>query len=214
MARTSSLLLAPALLGISLLCSTPAYACKCMFPPVETAREDATAVFEGRVLTIEPSASANEVNEERQVTLTIVRTWKGLDKEEHVTVYTNGSSAACGYTFAKDVSYLIYARSSDDQKLHVSSCSRTKSLADSAEDLAFLGAGSTPVHVEPKAITATTIQADASLPAPIAATATPTVAPKKKGCSIAQGDEPTRTEAWLLGIPALALLLRRRKTTR
>jgi hypothetical protein len=211
MKRTSVWLSAACVLGTSLLLGTPAHACKCMFPPVEAARDDATAVFEGRVLAVEASPSATPVNSERQVTLTVVRTWKGLEQDEHISVFTNGSSASCGYTFNKDASYLIYARTSDDGKLHVNSCSRTKSVADSAEDLAFLGAGSTPVHVEPKAIAqAADTGASKDLPPPVPAASTPTAAvPKKKGCSIAQADQPS-SQAWLFALPALALVMRRR----
>jgi hypothetical protein len=199
-------------LAASLTLSAPARACKCMFPPVETAREDATAVFEGRVLSIADVPAGSEPSlGEKIVTLAVVRAWKGLEHDERIAVLTNGESAACGYNFAKDTSYLVYARSAEDQKLHVSSCSRTKPLADASEDLTFLGAGSTPVHIEPKAIKA----ADASPAA--APAATPAAAPaKKKGCSVAVVGERSTTgaSAWLLAIAALALCARRRRSLR
>src|SRR5690606_22193376 len=62
---------------------------------------------------------------------------------------TNSSSAACGYTFEKNTSYLVYARESEG-RLHVSLCSRTRPMAEAADDLVVLGAGATPVHIEPK----------------------------------------------------------------
>jgi hypothetical protein len=182
-----------------------------MFPPVETAREDATAVFEGRVLSIADVPAGNEPSlGEKVVTLAVVRSWKGLERDERIAVYTNGESAACGYNFAKDTSYLVYARNADDQKLHVSSCSRTKPLADASEDLTFLGAGSTPVKVEPKAIK----PADAS---PAAASATPAApAAKKKGCSVVVVGDSGRAGAstWLLATFALVLGARRRRAVR
>jgi len=202
----------------SFFASAPAHACKCMFPPVETAREDATAVFEGRVLSIEAVASGAEPSMgQRSITLSVVRTWKGLDREERVTVFTNESSAACGYGFAKDTSYLVYARASEDKQLNVSSCSRTKPLADATEDLTILGAGSTPVAIEPKAIASDVDAGTTATGAPAVATPSATTPPKKKkGCSVlpssdADSADPT---AWLLTLPALALVVRRRRVAR
>ena len=67
----------------SLMQSTPASACSCMFPTVEAAREDASAVFEGRVLAIKAlPGDAGASDGKTQVTFAVVRTWKGLDREE------------------------------------------------------------------------------------------------------------------------------------
>jgi MYXO-CTERM domain-containing protein len=188
-----------------------------MFPPVEAAREDATAVFEGRVLSIEDVPSAGEPSVgEKLVTLAVVRTWKGVESDERIAVYTNAQSAACGYSFAKDTSYLVYARSSDDKKLNVSSCSRTKPLADAADDLKVLGAGSTPVHIENKAATpaeGTAAPAPAAPTQPVVPAAQPA---KKKGCSVTQGGDTraSAASAWLLALPLLVLAGRRRSTRR
>lgn len=216
MVRSSIWLAVTAVLGVSLLLSAPAHACKCMFPPLETARDDASAVFEGRVLAVEAAPGSDATNGQQLVTLSVVRTWKSLEHDEHISVFTNGSSAACGFVFTKDASYLIYANE-DDHKLHVSACSRTKRLSDAAEDLAFLGAGSTPVHVEAKAITRDNARdgkdaGTGNLPPPVPATATPAAASvKKKGCSIGQAADADRSQALLFALPALALWLRRRR---
>ncbi|MDB4991021.1 MAG: hypothetical protein JWN04_6199 [Myxococcaceae bacterium] len=204
----------------SLLLSAPASACKCMLPPVESARDDATAVFEGRVLSIAQAAGSEATNGQLGVTLRVVRTWKGLERDERITVLTNGSSAACGYSFREDTSYLIYARRSDDHELHVSGCSRTKSMADASEDLAFLGAGSTPVAIEKSVansldggVASTTGYSDGGaglLPPPTPVLATP-YAVKKKGCSVSEGNAASTLEAWLVALPGVLLVARRRR---
>jgi hypothetical protein len=212
--KLSSTTVAAALFASALLLSSPAFACKCMLPPVEAAREDASALFEGRVISIDDIAGASvATNGEKKVTLAIVRTWKGLDNVEQVAVYTNGSSAACGYSFAKDVSYLIYARDHEG-RITVSSCSRTKPIGDSAEDLAILGAGSTPVKVEPKPVTDTTKSAPTGALETAPATTpdgagTPSAAPPppaKHGC----GAGTHAMLPWLLLGPALGKLRRRK----
>lgn len=145
---TLRLLLLTLGLCFGLLHATPALACKCALPSFEAAREDASALFEGRVTAIEQQGDdPGSVTGKQRVTLAVVRTWKSLDRVERVEVFTNGSSAACGYMFAKDASYLVYARE-DEGKLWVSLCSRTRPLSDATEDLTLLGAGSTPVHIE------------------------------------------------------------------
>ena len=215
--RVSFVLWTITAVAVSVASSTPAHACKCMFPPVEAAREDATAVFEGRVLSIEDVPTTGEPSMgEKVITLAVVRSWKGLERDERISVYTNAQSAACGYTFAKDTSYLVYARSAEDQKLHVSSCSRTKPLADAAEDLTFLGAGSTPVHVENKAGTPANATPAPTGTAPAQPVTPPAAPAKKKGCSVTQvGDSSAASaSAWLLALPLLVLLGRRRSARR
>jgi hypothetical protein len=55
-----------------------------------------------------------------------------------VSVTTAGSGPACGYTFKIGGQYLVYAyRPKDGSGLSVSLCSRTRPLANAAEDLAF-----------------------------------------------------------------------------
>jgi hypothetical protein len=210
--RLSLLLWTFTTVTVSVVASAPAQACKCMLPPVEAAREDSTAVFEGRVLSIEdvpPAKDAPGIGE-KVVTLAVVRTWKGLERDERITVSTNAESAACGYNFAKDTSYLVYARSGEDTKLNVSSCSRTKPLADAAEDLQVLGAGSTPVHVGDKA--ATPAPGSAAAPATAPAQPAPAAPAKKKGCSVIHvGANETTRSAWLLALPLLVLVGRRQR---
>jgi hypothetical protein len=213
MKRPHLWVLSTVLAALALLSARPALACKCALPSVEEGRADASALFEGRVLSIEEKSreGAMPVN---HVKLAVVRSWKGLDREEQVEVTTNTQSAACGYTFAKDTSYLVYARESDGQ-LDVSLCSRTRPLADAAEDLAILGAGATPVRVT-KAIDtdAGGVAKDAAQPGSAQQRPPSEVPPaKKRGCSLAgeHGANADGAGALFAGLGLLALIVRRRR---
>jgi hypothetical protein len=205
----------PALLAFAacLLIARPsAHACKCMLPELEPAREDASALFEGRVLAIDDIAGASAAtNGEKKVTLAVVRTWKGLDNVEKIELYTNGSTAACGYPFAKDVSYLVYTRNHEGRET-VSNCSRTRPIADAGEDLAKLGAGATPVDVQPKPDSTKSAPAAATEVAPATSpdgAGTPSAAPPpptKRGC----GGGTSALAPYML-VPVLARLRRRKR---
>ena len=124
----------------SLTVADRVHACSCMRQEPAEAVEDSASVFEGRVSAV--------VEEERgfRVTLSVVRTWKGADAET-VEVRTAGSSAACGFPFEEGKSYLVYARLAEEDGVQpVSLCSRTGLIENAHEDLAFLGAGVTPVN--------------------------------------------------------------------
>lgn len=122
-------------------CPQPAAACKCMQLTPAEAAEQATAVFEGRV--VEVSDTGTPQAPQRSVKLRVVRAWKGMQTEEAV-VTTASDSAACGIQFARDQNYVVYA-SAQDGALHATSCSRTRLLADADEDVKALGMGWTPV---------------------------------------------------------------------
>ena len=94
------------------------------------------AVFSGEVTAIEKNESTPFGGLE--VTIRVKEVWKG-EMTEEVRVHTAGSSAACGYSFAKGTKYLVYATSDDADPLRVSLCSRTAPLDDAKEDLDFLG---------------------------------------------------------------------------
>lgn len=180
-------------LGLGFVWSAPAHACKCRPLSVDEAKSEASAIFEGRVtkLADEP-ATAGGPPPGKLVTLALVRTWKGLENEETITLRTSESSASCGFPFALDTSYLVYAQGTPDA-LSVTTCSRTKPMAEASEDLGALGAGITPVKVEPAA--------DAGAPA---------APPKAKagGCASSSGQK--RASIGWLALPA-ALALRRRR---
>ena len=199
------------LVAISVFSTTPARACKCMLPTIEAARADAAALFEGRVLEVAEQTREGEMPRVR-ATLAVVRTWKGLDREERVDVLTNKDSAACGYEFAKETSYLVYAQRNDGV-LHVSLCSRTRPMSQASEDLKVLGAGSTPVRIEPKSSGAADAGADtAGADAAGAKADAPAAKPaKKRGCAVAVHDGGSDESAYALLLTTIAVVVRRRR---
>lgn len=122
-----------------------AHACKCAPPPpVSDALHAAFAVFEGRVLAINPvPADSGQAPITYAVRLGVVRSWKGAETEV-VSVLTPIDGPACGYPFVQDESYLVYA-SEQDGKLRVDSCGRTRAAADASDDITVLGIGVVPV---------------------------------------------------------------------
>jgi hypothetical protein len=195
---------AATLAAASLFTSAPALACSCVFPPVQAAREDAAALFEGRVLdVVDVARDAGTQSAMREVKLAVVRSWKGLDKHEQITLRTSAQSALCGYAFAKGVSYLIYAQQ-DAGQLSVSACSRTRRMADAGEDLIALGAGATPVTIAAKSA------GDAGVSDAGALDAGGAVKPVKRGGGCASTRGQASLAPYLLGLPALMWRRRRR----
>lgn len=133
-------------LALSLSLTPRALACKCMMPEPQAAKEQAAAVFEGRVTSVEKLGGAAEGMGKLVVTLALVRTWKGLENEETVKVRTNDSTAACGIDFEEGKSYLVYA-SQGAEGLEAFACGRTRPMAHASDDLAALGGGVTPVKI-------------------------------------------------------------------
>ena len=199
--------LGAAALGAALfLVSAPALACSCVFPSVEAAREDAAALFEGRVLDVaDLRVDGGPELAEREVKLAVVRSWKGLDKNEQVTLRTNAQGSLCGYAFAKGTSYLVYAEH-DGGQLSVSACSRTRPMADAGEDLIALGAGATPVTIAPKSAGGASGTADAG-----AGDAGASVKPVKRGGGCASTRGQASLAPYLLALPALMWRRRRRR---
>jgi MYXO-CTERM domain-containing protein len=94
------------------------------------------AIFAGEVTEIEPNKATRFGGLE--ITLRVKRMWKG-DPEQEIKVHTAGSSAACGYTFVKGETYLVYALRDDADPMRVSLCSRTALVKKAKDDLDFLG---------------------------------------------------------------------------
>lgn len=136
--------IAPALLCGLLLPSTPASACSCVPQSIAQAKQEAAAIFEGRVTAIVAApANGPYALAENDVTLTWVRGWRGVASSQTVTVRTADSSATCGYNFALGESYLVYAGGTSDELL-VNNCGRTRLVREAREDLEALGAATTP----------------------------------------------------------------------
>ncbi|NIR58218.1 MAG: hypothetical protein GWO02_01190, partial [Gammaproteobacteria bacterium] len=71
------------------------------------AEASADAIFEGRVVALEPPAEGDQQSPVR-VTVRVSQQWKGIESEE-VALTTAANSAMCGYNFELDRVYLIYA---------------------------------------------------------------------------------------------------------
>lgn len=121
------------------------YACSCVQPPaVQQALAEADAVFAGKVMNIiEPKpnvlglmSSADPVT----VTFQVSQIWKGIS-DKQVSITTALSSASCGYSFAEDREYIVYAYQNDAYMLETNICMRTSELTAAAEDLDVLGKG-------------------------------------------------------------------------
>jgi hypothetical protein len=141
MSRANAVFLAFALASIA---PAHAHACKCApEPSVADALHSAAAVFEGRVSKLTPLGSNDLV-----VELSVVRTWKDADTE-HILLRTRQDEAACGFSFAPNESYLIYAANAPNDAslpgLEVMRCGRTKLITQADGDLAQLGIGAVPV---------------------------------------------------------------------
>ena len=118
-----------------------ALACTCVPPPSPTeALEEATAVFSGKVVQIKRHKPSEDIFGGVEVVFRVDQKWKGVGNRT-VSVFTSSQSAACGYSFSKDQTYLIYASGNSRGRLSTSICSRTKRLKDAREDLNQLGAG-------------------------------------------------------------------------
>lgn len=120
-----------------------AYACSCVPPaPPAEAFANAEAVFAGKVIHWSVPNSTGSSADPIHVTFNVSTVWKG-PASRILAVQTASSGASCGYGFVLPEEYLVYAYGAGDD-LEVSLCSRTRPLADAAEDLAELGAGEVP----------------------------------------------------------------------
>jgi hypothetical protein len=124
-------------LGLASLGYAPeARACSCMELTPSEGLTSSYAVFTGEVIEIRKNTATRFGGLE--VTLRVKQMWKG-DPSEELKVHTAGSSAACGYSFAKGVTYLVYAVRDEADPLRVSLCSRTAPADRAKKDLDFLG---------------------------------------------------------------------------
>jgi hypothetical protein len=131
--------------GVLILAAEAALACSCAPPPPpKTALAQSAAVFLAEVVSVEDGKGTSH-----NVTLKVEKWWKGGDAKT-ITVSTEKSGAACGYTFTKGGRYLVYAHNRDKEAgLRVSLCSRTRTAkqAEESQDFAELGEGKVPTKV-------------------------------------------------------------------
>ena len=116
------------------------YACSCVppRPPLEAlARAD--SVFSGEVVSMkEPRGLMVSSTDPITVEFRVNAVWKG-EMHETMFIETAWSSASCGFEFALNERYIVYAREG-----RTSLCSRTKNIANASEDLMSLGEGAVP----------------------------------------------------------------------
>lgn len=125
---------------------TPVGACTCMQPgPPCDATWRASAVFVGEasepVLTdtgtgVEYHAGRRLVSNPIRVRFKILEAFRGVTGLV-VDVYTNENSAACGFAFSANRTYLVYAYEHNG-RFTANICSRTKLASAAGEDLAYL----------------------------------------------------------------------------
>ncbi|HYO90079.1 MAG TPA: hypothetical protein VEQ40_00505 [Pyrinomonadaceae bacterium] len=124
-----------------LLSADAGYACTCVPPPsVAESLSQAGAVFSGKVLQVKRvKGSEQDGLWQVEVVFAVNTSWKGA-RQRVISVFTASQSAACGYSFMRGRTYLVYAGESQG-KLATTICSRTKRLKDARLDLKELGAG-------------------------------------------------------------------------
>jgi hypothetical protein len=120
-----------------------AAACSCRFgggaPCEEYWRVD--AVFTGRVtgsseITVDEGAYKSS---QRVVRLIVEERFRGDVEKVETEVVTGWGGGDCGYGFKTGERYMVYAhRNEKDRKLYTSICTRTRPLAEAADDLAFV----------------------------------------------------------------------------
>jgi hypothetical protein len=93
------------------------------------------AIFAGTVTAVSPLEPARPYSQ-RLVRFATVRGFRGVE-ETMVEVVTASDDGGCGYRFEIGRQYLVYARRGQQGRLTTSICSRTRPLADAAEDLKF-----------------------------------------------------------------------------
>lgn len=181
--------LSGALAAASLLVSGDAHACSCMTLTDEAHFAAASAVFEGRVVSIVRLGDPDVGPARLAVTFEVVQTWKAANAER-VVVNTASDGAACGYGFEQDRSYLVYASAGDDGGLVTGLCSGTTLREDADAAVTSMGAGVTPVDVTDEA------------PTP----ATRTTAPGAGGCASCNVGAGRSSPEPLLGLVGAAVL--------
>ena len=133
------------LAGLMLLSgSPPLFACSCAEPPPpREALERADAVFLGEVERLTLVGGVPGKLARVAATFAVQRSWKGV-VEPRVVVETLVDTGVCGYPFAQDKTYLVYASFLGDNVLHTNLCSRTAEAAAVHTDVTALGPG-TPI---------------------------------------------------------------------
>lgn len=119
-----------------------ALGCSCDLPlmnksikqQVADARTKSTAVFVGKVLTVElPGNSLSTI-----VTFEVQSVWRG-PRTGKLTISTGRGGGDCGYIFEVGATYLVYAYGDGKTHLSTNICQRTAAYQNDLIDLKYLG---------------------------------------------------------------------------
>jgi len=124
-------------------CSCPKFGSRPEEQEVNASVKDAAALFVGKVIKVsEPKDGERSV----EVEFRVDRAWLGA-KSSRMTIRTEASSAACGYSFEEGLTYIVYAYRYDDV-ISVGLCSRTRIIKgqNGSPDEKYLGV---PSYVRP-----------------------------------------------------------------
>jgi 5-hydroxyisourate hydrolase-like protein (transthyretin family) len=129
----------PILLLLMLVAARDAEACSCMAsgPPCQSYFE-VQAVFAGTVRSITPIGAPPTWGPSVRVEFEEAIGFRGVDGETQSVVTSVADGASCGYGFKPGERYVVYAyRSKPGEPLRTGICSRTRPIAQAAEDLLF-----------------------------------------------------------------------------
>ncbi|MBV9396474.1 MAG: carboxypeptidase regulatory-like domain-containing protein [Bryobacterales bacterium] len=141
-----------------LLACAPAWACSCVGKGTPcSAAGISDAVFTGIVLdildppppqpvpTAGPQTGRRTASQpplpfpQRTIRIRVGEVLSGIGMgQQEVEVLTGKGGGDCGFPFQPGVDYIVYANKNADGKLTTGICTRTRTLADAAEDLAYL----------------------------------------------------------------------------
>jgi hypothetical protein len=118
-------------IGIALLASDAAQACKCRLVPADELLNGSEAIFEGVALSTKPAGGRNAVTAFRVVT-----GYKGASRGQSVRVrHFTGPSAACGVHFERGKRHLIAASREAGGALAASACTLASMRSDAGKEL-------------------------------------------------------------------------------
>jgi hypothetical protein len=140
------------LASLSQAAPSRAYACTPLpLRDLQTARNNADAIFIGKVVAIDNSPFAAvdariSGSGHQRVLFNIASVWKGPTTSQAIVSIANKVCGASIHNFYKDDDFLIYANNGALGSLEAPTNSRTRELERAAEDLQVLGQGKSPAE--------------------------------------------------------------------
>lgn len=103
----------------------------------------ADIIFIGKVvgsthpITQEYAGNGKIIRDAGEIYFDVERYYFNTRKNSRITVYSSGNGAACGMSFVRGESYLVYAYGNNKEGFSTGLCSRTRVLSDATEDISF-----------------------------------------------------------------------------